>query len=155
MEEIESNRKEENEKVTEIRGVLFVPHTNMSELSKRIRKKLNDMENISCLRIKVVERAGEKLVDALHKSNPWEETNCHRDDCLFCNGNNENMIGKCKQRGVVYETLCMLCERERKRKEGEWRIEEKELENNEHKMEPTGEKKKKKRRNRKDREKER
>ena len=47
MEEIESNRKEENGKVTEIRGVLFVPHTNMSELSKRIRKKLNDMENIS------------------------------------------------------------------------------------------------------------
>ena len=69
------------------------------------------------LRIKVVERAGEKIVDALHKSNPWEEVICGREDCLFCYGSNEKMIGKCKKRGVVYETLCMLCEKERKRED--------------------------------------
>ena len=61
---------------------------------------------------------GEKIVDAIHRSNPWEEVRCEREDCLFCYGANEKMIGKCKQRGVVYETLCMLCERERKKEEG-------------------------------------
>ena len=103
---------EKLKKRTEVRGVLFIPHTQKSELSKRIRKKLSDMENISVLRIKVVERVGEKIVDAIHRSNSWEEVRCEREDCLFCYGANEKMIGKCKQRGVVYETLCMLCERE-------------------------------------------
>ena len=109
--------KIEEGKDTEIKGVLFVPHTLKSELAKRIRKKLGDLENISCLRIKVVERAGEKVVDVLHKSNPWDDTSCMREDCLFCYGNNEKMIGKCKQRGVVYETLCMICERKKKKEE--------------------------------------
>ena len=108
--------KIEEGKDIEIKGVLFVPHTRESELAKRIRKKLGDLENVSCLRIKVVERAGEKITDILHKSNPWEETSCRREDCLFCYGNNEKMIGKCKQRSVVYETICMLCERKKKKK---------------------------------------
>ena len=43
-----------------ITGVLFVPHTEKSELSKRIREKLKVMESISSLRVKVVERTGEK-----------------------------------------------------------------------------------------------
>ena len=101
----------------EVRGVLFIPHTQMSELGKRIRGKLKEFENISVLRVKVVERAGEKVVDALHKSNPWDDESCLIEDCLFCYGNDEKMIGKCKQRGVVYETLCMLCERKRKGEE--------------------------------------
>ena len=123
-ETIEENTEEERKKETEVRGVLFVPHTNKSELSKRIRKKLKDMESISCLRVKIVERAGEKIVDALHKSNPWEDVNCGREDCIFCNGNNEKMMGKCKQRGVVYETLCMLCEKKRKQLEDAYGDEE-------------------------------
>ena len=47
-----------------------------------------------------------------------------REDCLFCYGNNEKMIGKCKQRGVVYETLCMLCEKKRKQLEDAYGDEE-------------------------------
>ena len=126
--ELERKIEEDKEGEIEVRGVLFVQHTQNSELAKRIRRKLTDMENISSLRVKIVERAGVKIVDALHKSNPWEETNCQREDCMFCNGNNEKMIGKCKQRGVVYETLCMLCERKRKSSEEET-IENTEIEN--------------------------
>ena len=74
----------EKEKRTEIKGVLFVPHTEKSELSKRIREKLKAFETVSALRIKVIERTGEKLVEVLHKSNPWEDTNCGREDCKFC-----------------------------------------------------------------------
>ena len=122
-EEEKIKEKIEEGKDTEIKGVLFVPHTLKSELAKRIRKKLGELENISCLRIKVVERAGEKVVDVLHKSNPWDDTSCMREDCLFCYGNNEKMIGKCKQRGVVYETLCMICEKKRNKENGKIEIE--------------------------------
>ena len=86
--------------MTELKGILFVPHTEMSELAKHIREKLKAMETVSCLRIKVIERTGEKIVDALHRSNPWEDLDCVRDLCFFCGGGDEKMVGKCKQRGV-------------------------------------------------------
>ena len=48
-EEEKIKEKIEEGKDTEIKGVLFVPHTMKSELAKRIRKKLGELENISCL----------------------------------------------------------------------------------------------------------
>ena len=74
--------KEERE-VDYVRGVFFVPHTENSVLAKRIRDKLKAFEEISTIRVKLVERTGEKLCDILHKSNPWEAINCQRDDCVF------------------------------------------------------------------------
>ena len=121
MEEIKA-RKEKN-KYPEIRGVLFVPHTEKSELAKRIRGKLKVLEEISSLRVKVVERTGEKVVELLHKSNPWEDEDCKREKCKFCD--KEETRGKCKQRGVVYENECLLCKeggKEEKESEREsWR----------------------------------
>ena len=90
-----------------VRGVFFVPHTKDSELAKRIREKLKSFEEVSSIRIRIVERTGEKLVNILHKSNPWEAVDCKRDDCKFCE--NEKLIGKCKKRNIVYETECMIC----------------------------------------------
>ena len=95
-----------------VRGVFFVPHTENSELAKRIREKLRSFEEISVIRVKIVERIGEKIVDILHKSNPWEAVHCMRDDCVFCNSNNEKLIGKCKKRNIVYETECLICKGE-------------------------------------------
>ena len=51
-------------------------------------------------------------MDILHKSNPWEATDCNRDDCRFCKSGDEKMIGKCKKRNIVYETECMICKGE-------------------------------------------
>ena len=93
-----------------IRGVFFVPHTENSELAKRIREKLRSFEEFSVIRVKLVERTGEKLENILHKSNPWQATHCKRSDCAFCS--NEKLIGKCKTRNIVYETECMLCKGE-------------------------------------------
>ena len=90
-----------------ITGVLFVPHTEKSELAKRIREKLKVMESISSLRVKVVERTGGKIVELLHKSNPWESSDCNREKCKFCI--TEENVGKCKQRCIVYETQCLIC----------------------------------------------
>ena len=54
-------------------------------------------------------------MDVVHKSNPWEATDCKREGCQFCA--DEKMIGKCKSVGVVYEIECMNCKREEERKE--------------------------------------
>ena len=67
-----------------IEGVLFVQHTDKSELAKRIREKLSQFEDMSSIRLRVVERTGEKLVDILHKSNPWSGEKCGREDCRSC-----------------------------------------------------------------------
>ena len=106
---IEREGQEKSEEEERIRGVFFIPHTEHSELAKRIREKLKSFEEISNIKIKLVERTGEKLVDILHKSNPWEDTYCEREDCAFCNGGNTKLIGKCKKRNIVYETECLLC----------------------------------------------
>ena len=66
-----------------MRGVFFVPHTENSELAKRIRDKLKSFEELSCIRVRIVERTGRKLVDILHKSNPWEAVDCVREDCIL------------------------------------------------------------------------
>ena len=84
--------------------------------------------------MKIIERTEVKVVDALHKSDPWEETDCGRENCLF--GENEKTVGKCKQRGLVYETECVMCNRsdeedveeKHREKEKEKTIEIKELE---------------------------
>ena len=89
--------------------MIFLPHTHHSELAKRVRDKLKSFEHFSKIRIKVVERAGEKLVDNLHRSNPWEKTPCGREDCRFCSSKEEKLWGKCKSRNIVYENECYTC----------------------------------------------
>ena len=53
-----------------IQGVMFIAHTEKSELAKRVREKLLKFEEISRIRIKLVERIGSKIVDLVHKSDP-------------------------------------------------------------------------------------
>ena len=69
------------------------------------------------------------MVDLIHKSNPWEKTDCRRERCQFCE--DEKLIGKCKSTGIVYEVECITCrkrnEEERKRKVAEVAEEEEEM----------------------------
>ena len=95
--------------VNEIRGVLFIQHTENSTLAKRLRSRLKQFEEISRLRVRVVERTGDKLVDCIHKSNPWEAVDCKRKGCQFCT--DEKMVGKCKSTGIVYEVECITCKK--------------------------------------------
>ena len=114
--------KRENKKERDngrVEGVLFLPHTNMSELAKRVRGRLDIFEEFSKLKVKVVERAGEKLVDVIHKSNPWDMSQCSREDCRFCNSKEEKLWGKCKCRNIVYENECMTCLEEEESNEKE------------------------------------
>ena len=123
---LEKQRAEEKngeEFVEYIRGIFFVPHTESSELAKRIREKLRSFEELSSIRVKLVERTGEKIVDILHKSNPWEATHCGREDCMYCGSRNEKLVGKCKKRNIVYETECLLCKGEMGEADGFEKIE--------------------------------
>ena len=70
------------------------------------------MEQLTGYRLKIVEKGGTKLVDVLHKANPWAGEHCGRNRCLLCTTKAET--GKsnsqdCRQRNIVYETTCLTC----------------------------------------------
>ena len=51
-------------------AVMFVPFTNKSQLAKEIRKVVDDLRPYTNISLKIVERAGRKIVESLHRSNP-------------------------------------------------------------------------------------
>ena len=105
--------KEEREK--KIEGVVFIQHTLHSELARNIRRRLKDVEKACIIKVKIVERTGDKIVDLLHKSDAWANRDCLRKDCWPCASAGENGTkGKCNRRSVLYETYCETCEEENK-----------------------------------------
>ena len=81
---------------------------------KRERERESEMrmEQMTGYRLKIVERGGAKLVDILHKSNPWAGQDCERKDCLLCK--TKKYEGKtnsqdCRKRNAVYKTYCITC----------------------------------------------
>ena len=84
------NREEEEEegrkksRREEPKSVLFCPYTPGSELAKKLRESEENMEKLSGFKIKIVEEAGEKIMDILHSSNPWRGENCGREGCWLC-----------------------------------------------------------------------
>ena len=105
-------------------SVIFAPHTEFSSLAKIWRTTLEAFEKVSNIKLKVVERIGNKLIDILHKSNAWQDNYCNRLDCLICisTGNDEKK-GLCKKRNVTYETFCITCHKKEK-----YELEKKKLE---------------------------
>jgi hypothetical protein len=110
---------------SKIKSVMFVPFTKHSELATRLRDNEERMEQMTGYKLKIVERGGTKLVDILHKSNPWAGEDCKRKNCLLCK--TKRLEGKkngqdCRKRNSVYETACLTC-RDRQDKEIEERME--------------------------------
>ena len=50
---------------------MFIPYTAHSELATRMRENEKMMKEMTGYRIKIVEKTGVKLVDMLHRANPW------------------------------------------------------------------------------------
>ena len=95
-----------------VRSVMFVPFTWDGILVKRLRQSEEKMSPLTNWRIKFVERAGVKVQDMLHTSNPWQGADCGREKCLLDITKMET--GKltsqsCTRRSVVYETHCESC----------------------------------------------
>ena len=106
----EKEEKEEKRKDDEMpKSILFVQHTKDSGLAKEIRRIVQELKPWTRISIKIVERAGERLEDQLHKSDPWESSNCGRNMCLPCetsmNDDNSN-LKSCTRRSVIYKTWC-------------------------------------------------
>ena len=112
---------------------MFVPYTEHSELASRLRDNELKMEQLTGYRIKIVERGGRKLVDILHKANPWAGQDCKREGCLLCKTKRDEGLTNsqdCKKRNCIYETTCLTCRdrqdaaiEEKFREEGPERIE--------------------------------
>ena len=112
---------------SKIKGVMFIPYTKHSELASRLRDNEQKMEQLTGYRIKIVERGGKKLVDILHKANPWAGQDCGREGCLLCKTKREEGLTNsqdCKKRNCVYETICLTC-RDRQDRDIEERMERK------------------------------
>ena len=108
--------KENKEENTKIQAVFFVAHTPYSEMAKRMRMKMENLEKLGKFKVKIVERAGNKVVDVLHKSNAWSLMDCERDDCLICSTESSKK-GSCRQRNILYETFCITCKKKGEEKE--------------------------------------
>ena len=74
-----------------IEGVDFIQHTEYSKLTKFIRQRLEDLEKVGMLKGKLVGRTGDKIVDPLHKSDAWEDSDYMRADCWTCKSCEENI----------------------------------------------------------------
>ena len=109
----------EKEKASVVKAAMFVPYTHHSKLAKCLRELEFSLENIIGHRLKVVEKAGNKLQDLLTSSNPWKGKMCDRPDCMLCD--TKTRTGKflkqeCSKRNLVYETKCYTCEERELRK---------------------------------------
>ena len=91
---------------------MFVPFTPNGGLIKALRAEEEKLDSMTGYRLKLVERAGSKLEDVLHKSDPWCGADCGRAGCLLCRTKTRSGVGKsseCSKRNIVYQTWCVTC----------------------------------------------
>jgi hypothetical protein len=96
----------------EVKAVMFVPFTAGSKLAKDLRDAEEKLGSMTGYRLKLVEKAGDKLEDLLTKSNPWQGLDCGRKGCLLCQTKQKterNLTQDCHTRNLVYESWCMSC----------------------------------------------
>ena len=77
-----------------------------------IRNVIKTLKPFTRIHLKVVEKAGRKIIDTLHKCNPWENSICEREDCLPCRSSKKEAVKSCKRRSIVYQTWCHTCRQE-------------------------------------------
>ena len=123
------HKKIQKTQKNEIKSIIFVPHTNNSELAQELRKKEETIANITGDKVKIVEKAGKKLENLLAGKDPWKGKDCGRPNCFLCS--TKSLTGKetnkdCTKKNVVYEIVCLSCEQREKD-----RIENLELEDHE------------------------
>ena len=73
-----TNKGEERKPFIRTISVMFIPCTRGGELAKRMREAEEELGKQTGYKIKIVERAGTKIIDLLHKTNPWQGEDCKR-----------------------------------------------------------------------------
>ena len=84
-------------------AVMFVEATPKSEYLRNVKKLVTKHK----LKIKVVEKAGQTIKQVLQRSDPYQNNTCNRDNCFVCA--NDIPIN-CRERGIVYELRCTVCQ---------------------------------------------
>ena len=110
---------EKDDSVDKTKCVMFVPFTRGSELAKRLRKAEEQLAEMTGTKVKIVERAGTSLADTLTKADPWQGEDCMREGCMLCATKlktGKNLNQDCYRRNAVYETWCISCLENDKRK---------------------------------------
>ena len=97
-----------NFKKTEQTTVMFVPNTKGSILLKRLQAREDEMANITGFRIKFQEAGGIQLC-RMFNQNLARFQPCGRLSYWPCKSGKEGATKKCKQRSVLYETSCCIC----------------------------------------------
>ena len=93
---------------TRIEGVIFVPETIRSILTKNLQKGDNGFAPIHKLpRLRFAEKVGTKKEDLLCRKNPWVNLHCGRENCLPCQ--TEGGEGSCRRESIVYQIRCLTC----------------------------------------------
>jgi hypothetical protein len=108
---VDGKKKKDGER-SKVKAVMFVPFTAHSELATRLRESEEKMEGMTGYRMKIVEKGGTKMVDILHKANPWAGQDCRRARCLLCitkKREGKTNTQDCRKRNCVYETYCITC----------------------------------------------
>ena len=96
----------------DVKTVMFIPFTQGGQLAKKLRDAEEKLGSITGYRMKMVERAGDKLEDLLTRADPWQGLDCGRAACLLCQTKqktSKNLNQDCHTRSLVYETWCMSC----------------------------------------------
>ena len=96
----------------EAKAVLFIQNTKDSLLANQVREMIQSLKPWTGINLKVVERAGDKIQDLLHKSNPWEDKDCERKSCHPClssSKSDESEFKSYTKRSIIYETWCRTC----------------------------------------------
>ena len=84
---------------------MMVPATPDGELKKIIEEKAKNAN----LKIKIVEKAGQKLSSYLKKFDKTQpEAPCTEKDCLICT-NSTKIARKCRTPNIVYKISCIEC----------------------------------------------
>ena len=83
---------------------MFIPATPESEL----RKKLQEEVDQKGFKIKVVEKAGTRLVRLLQSNDPFKTKSCRdAQRCMVCKGKDGEEGGDCRESGVTYRIKCL------------------------------------------------
>ena len=83
-------------------GIMFVDVTKNGELLNEVKRACKRNK----LKIKVVEKMHSTIKCEIQRSNPFQNKNCGREDCVLCK---RKMNIDCRTRGCVYEIECKEC----------------------------------------------
>ena len=88
---------------------MFVDNTRRGLLAKKFREEEKRLGRMTGYNVRVAETAGMALSILLPSTNPWGAGDCGRQDSPVCEQEDEKRQN-CKQRNILYESCCQICQ---------------------------------------------